>query len=466
MMRLLLLPSLAIYAAAAPTINWVSSPAPHGALVMVNGGGFGTSPNVKLTDSAGKATTVKVLDRTPSGIKFQLPADSAAKGGGGDGGDFAAYDVAVCAGGSCSNVLPLNTPDTWWWQGDGGNFSSPGGWLRVFGRCVAEVPSRAMQAADAERRAAVDDAMAVGDYDAARAAIERLASHAQQQAAGGFTAPSATLRLTPVHGGGVPILINSVAGNTTTYDALFAIPDTLAAGEYTAAISSGLKTPSTGSGFHKMSMFLSPAVPQLNTVTIHAEEQWPNKVFTVDCGTATNVFERPCGWVGKRSSVQVDAALAKARAAGGGVVYFPRGQYYVDGPLVVPDNVRLVGEGESLVSIVFREDNPDTAPQPGYIHSDLNATRWAVTDMSIYITHHYYSVFYVYPKCADWTLQRVRVRAVAWAMLGDPCPHQTGRGNRLANFSRGQVGEVVRYCRLANIVIISMHLRAKNNCEF
>ena len=43
--------------------------------------------------------------------------------------------------------------------------------------------------------------------------------------------------------------------------------------------------------------------------------------------------------------------MAKARAAGGGIVYFPRGQYYIDGPIVVPDNVELKGEGEGLVSI-------------------------------------------------------------------------------------------------------------------
>ena len=33
------------------------------------------------------------------------------------------------------------------------------------------------------------------------------------------------------------------------------------------------------------------------------------------------------------------------------------------------------------------------------------------------------------------------MRAVAWAMISDPVLGNNGRGGRLANFSRGQVGE-------------------------
>jgi len=81
--------------AAAPTINWVSSPAPHGALAMVNGGGFGSSPSsIKLTDAAGKSTTLKAEGApSPSGVKFTMPPKPA-----GALGDFSAYDVSVCSG--------------------------------------------------------------------------------------------------------------------------------------------------------------------------------------------------------------------------------------------------------------------------------------------------------------------------------------------------------------------------------
>ena len=44
-------------------------------------------------------------------------------------------------------------------------------------------------------------------------------------------------------------------------------------------------------------------------------------------------------------------------------------------------------------------------------------------------------------------LQRVRIRAVAWAMLSDlgtpKDPVQNGRGNRVANFTRGEIGDVI-----------------------
>ena len=138
----------------------------------------------------------------------------------------------------------------------------------------------------------------------------------------------------------------------------------------------------------------------------------------------------------------------------------PRGQYYVDGPLIVPEGTRLVGESTELVSIFFREDNPDTAPKPGYIHANNSATAWAVEDLTVYVTHYYYSVFYVQPACKDWTLKNVRVRAVAWAMISDPVLGNNGRGGRLANFSRGEVGEVIYLDGNTNYKIVENDLLA------
>ena len=44
------------------------------------------------------------------------------------------------------------------------------------------------------------------------------------------------------------------------------------------------------------------------------------------------------------------------------------------------------------------------------------------------MTHHYRSVVYVHPATRDFTMQRVRVRAVAWAFLSDPVEGASGRG--------------------------------------
>ena len=214
--------------------------------------------------------------------------------------------------------------------------------------------------------------------------------------------------------------------------------------QYRLEVSNGLGVSASTSTWQPVSFFASPDQPAVDAVTVMVPRAWKSEIFTVDCDWANkNVFERPCGWVGARSTEQVNAALAKAKANGGGVVHLPRGQYYVDGPLVVPDGTVLRGEAQHLVSVYFREDNPDTSPKPGYIHANNSAAAWAVTDLTVYVTHHYYSVFYVEPTCGDWTLQRVRVRAVAWAFLGDADKGANGRGYRLTNFSRGDVGEVV-----------------------
>eukprot|EP01052_Picozoa_sp_SAG31_P038903 SAG31_NODE_5288_length_2630_cov_2.811537_3_plen_223_part_00 len=213
----------------------------------------------------------------------------------------------------------------------------------------------------------MDAALSAGDLGKAQAHLAALAAEQKEPTAAPVTSK---LRLTaktvadPV-GAATPLVLTSVAANTSTFDALFELPANLVAGEYTAELSSGLKSHALGEWF-PLSMFLSPEVPQLTTVTVETPPAWPTQIFEVDCDASQlDIFKKPCGWVGARSSKQVDAALAKAKAAGGGIVYFPRGQYYIDGPIVVPDNVVLRGEGTQLVSIFMREDNPDTAPKPG-----------------------------------------------------------------------------------------------------
>jgi hypothetical protein len=183
-----------------------------------------------------------------------------------------------------------------------------------------------------------------------------------------------------------------VAANSSIFEARFAIPPTLSPGKYTAEISNGLSSHSKGA-FFPMTMFSEDAPGgRLGLVSVAPAHVWPSKVFRVDCEWEKPIFERPCGWVGARSSTQLDAALAEAKAAGGGIVYLPRGQYYIDGPIVVPPNTRLRGEAEDLVAIYFREQQPWEAPTPGYVHgNETEAGAWAIEDLSIYVSsylHH------------------------------------------------------------------------------
>ena len=101
-------------------------------------------------------------------------------------------------------------------------------------------------------------------------------------------------------------------------------------------------------------MFASPAAPNASLVHVTPPRRWSDATFTVDCGWSLPLEQRSCGWAGARSSAAVERALEAARAAGGGIVYLPRGQYFVDGPLIVPEGTRLRGECAAL----------DAAPTP------------------------------------------------------------------------------------------------------
>ena len=329
---------------------------------------------------------------------------------------------------------------------------------RAPGRSIGseQAGGAAAGAKSASDTAAIHDALASHDYTRA----EELLAAAKAGHARRSRVPAATtrLRLQPTNGDAAAAAITLTAsGNTTEWQAAFELPASLSPGTYTAHISNGLSSHSRGE-WVELSMFQSPTAPNLGVVTVVAPPAWPSKVFTVDCEWDKDVFERPCGWVGARSSEQVNLAIAAAEAAGGGVVYLPRGQYYVDGPIVVPNGTVLRGEAQDQVAIYFREDNPDTTPKPGYIYAAPNATAWGVEDLSVYVSHHYWSVVYVHPACKSFTLQRTRVRAVAWAMLSDPCPGNNGRGNRLANFSRADVGAVVYLNKNDNYRIVDNDL--------
>ena len=48
--------------------------------------------------------------------------------------------------------------------------------------------------------------------------------------------------------------------------------------------------------------------------------------------------------MGRNATIAVHIAIAAAAANGGGVVYFPAGQYFVQGPIVVAPGTVLRGE--------------------------------------------------------------------------------------------------------------------------
>ena len=128
-------------ASAAPVIFWASDPVLPDETVVARGGGIGPTPTVevgRLRDDikpfgmvdlwtlVDKPVTVKPLQVSDHSVKFVIPPKLKP-------GLFA---FRVKDGREVSTARIVNAPDVWWLQGDGGATGSPGGWLRLFGKCL------------------------------------------------------------------------------------------------------------------------------------------------------------------------------------------------------------------------------------------------------------------------------------------------------------------------------------------
>ncbi len=71
-------------------------------------------------------TRAPVLQGDDQTLKFVVPASWR----------MGVFVCRVTAGGAASEPVLLNAPDPWWVQGDEGEAASPGGWLRVLGKCL------------------------------------------------------------------------------------------------------------------------------------------------------------------------------------------------------------------------------------------------------------------------------------------------------------------------------------------
>ena len=209
-----------ISVAGPPTLFWASTGGPGETLVI---GKSGDCPapcacvvtllkddlhyEVPVMDSSGDTGVVTSLELKPaqvSNTSLMLPLPASLPLG--------AYSI-VAAG---SAPLIVNRPDVWWIQGDGGNRSSVGGWLRVFGRNIVLGATDSTQQLEAR---AVADAIAAaarrGDFET----VEKLAT--AQTRAGPAVRASPTIIL-------VDTLTNATippipATNSSSVDALFSL---------------------------------------------------------------------------------------------------------------------------------------------------------------------------------------------------------------------------------------------------
>ena len=119
-------------------------------------------------------------------------------------------------------------------------------------------------------------------------------------------------------------------------------------------------------------------------------------------------------------------AVAAAKANGGGVVFFPRGMYFIDVPLLVSPGTVIRGEAAHLTSIYFKEANASTAP-PAYV-SSTSAGSWGIEDVTLYVTAYANNVIQFQPGTNSAFMRRVTIRYNSYFCL-EPVTGKGSRGN-------------------------------------
>ena len=362
-------------AARAPVLLWSSSPVLPNETLMVHGNGWGMDPTVfirALSSPSSKPVQVSTLQSTLETVMFVVPAHFPVD----------AYEVIIEGAGGPSNALIANAPELWWVQGDGGEVGTPGGWLRAFGRTLslsAEAASagragRGMDVALFQLAERLGAAARRGDWvEAARITteqgvlLEQVAQSDRRSLASknSLASLSSTLTLAPVDGGAN--LTIPASGNLSCWAARFEIPSSALPGEYFVTISNG-----AASGF--LDEFYSQHQPRVQTVRIvvAAALAWPEREFdvtqTYGCTQSVDNTSSPVD-----CTEAVSKAIAAAGAAGGGVVKFGLGRYYIKAPLLLPHNVRLVGAGMGKTALYFATQDQvrvDLVPRPLRAHTN------------------------------------------------------------------------------------------------
>lgn len=208
----------------------------------------------------------------------------------------------------------------------------------------------------------------------------------------------AIAQLLLVRDGAPPVKVAPAAGNA--WRGIFRLPDELAPGKYRLTISNG-----DGGDAERI---------DAGDMLVRAPEPQPPQSFDV----------RAYGAIGDGqadSTRAIYAAMEAARLGGGGVVYFPRGRYFVSGALVIPSNVRLRGERTDLVNLVW----PDFASPPDALISGV--AHFSIEDLTIYASNHHHVISggfagrdSVAADASDIAIRRVRIRASAFRGQMDP----------------------------------------------
>jgi hypothetical protein len=111
---------------AIPSILWHSDPVRPDETVVISGENFTQKSVVELAIDD-NWITLEPIQSTSQSLKVIIPADWS----------YGIYKCRVRNGKDLSGIVHINAPDAWWSQGDEGvNSGCPGGWVRIFGKCL------------------------------------------------------------------------------------------------------------------------------------------------------------------------------------------------------------------------------------------------------------------------------------------------------------------------------------------
>ncbi|HID55038.1 TPA: hypothetical protein EYP37_00800 [Candidatus Poribacteria bacterium] len=115
------------FAVAGPIPIWGSDPVEPGEAAMIFGEGMSKVESVEISTSSSDRIELKPIQVTDRSVKFVIPEDW----------NLDLYICRLRSREGRSKELILNRPDPWWVQGDTGVSASPGGWIRLFGKCLS-----------------------------------------------------------------------------------------------------------------------------------------------------------------------------------------------------------------------------------------------------------------------------------------------------------------------------------------
>lgn len=201
---------------------------------------------------------------------------------------------------------------------------------------------------------------------------------------------------------GKPIALKISAADN--YNLTCQIPEAVSDGEYSVYVHNGLGGKS--------------AWKKAGDLKINKPKPWPTQIYNV-------------------KQIGLDEALATAKKNGGGVIYFPRGQYEMKGQLALPARTIIKGEGMGLATIYWSTmQNPPS--------SLITGTSFGVEDISIYVEGFHQNVIEDSPQSDGVEIKKVLIRANAFYTLTDIGDMEKDwRGKKVVHGTR-ENGSVIR----------------------